>query len=299
MTAQPPRALHLTPPFGYGEIVPLQRSHRVLLPFGSTPQFCRGINALAVSYGELSAAARHYPIVFATADAGASYAPVAVLGLADGDNLFIGPDGGWDPGAYLPAFVRRYPFCISKLYVDGKARGDKVVCVAKAYVDDQGIPLFEAAGGSTPYWAKMERLLAEFEADLDRTAAMCAALARLGLFAPFSFTVMHDDTPGLKLEGMFRIDQKAFDDLKPATLKAQLRSAFNGPYILAGGFDGASAEKVLADGQADLIAFGRPFLANPDLLSRMRSGATLNAPDMGTFYTPGAKGYTDYPAMAV
>jgi N-ethylmaleimide reductase len=85
----------------------------------------------------------------------------------------------------------------------------------------------------------------------------------------------------------------------PATLKAQLRSAFNGPYILAGGFDGASAEKVLADGQADLIAFGRPFLANPDLLARMRSGATLNAPDMGTFYTPGAKGYTDYPAMAV
>jgi N-ethylmaleimide reductase len=84
----------------------------------------------------------------------------------------------------------------------------------------------------------------------------------------------------------------------PAALKAQLRSAFKGPYILAGGFDGASAEKVLAEGQADLIAFARPFLANPDLLARMRAGATLNAPDMGTFYTPGAKGYTDYPAMA-
>jgi N-ethylmaleimide reductase len=84
----------------------------------------------------------------------------------------------------------------------------------------------------------------------------------------------------------------------PAALKAQLRSAFKGPCILAGGFDGASAEKALAEGQADLIAFGRPVLANPDLLARMRSGATLNAPDMGTFYTPGAKGYTDYPAMA-
>jgi N-ethylmaleimide reductase len=84
----------------------------------------------------------------------------------------------------------------------------------------------------------------------------------------------------------------------PAALKEQLRSAFKGPYILAGGFDGASAEKALAEGQADLIAFARPFLANPDLLARMRSGATLNAPDMGTFYTPGAKGYTDYPAMA-
>ncbi|MBK7274984.1 MAG: alkene reductase [Rubrivivax sp.] len=84
----------------------------------------------------------------------------------------------------------------------------------------------------------------------------------------------------------------------PPALKAQLRGAFKGAYILAGGFDAASAEKALTEGQADLIAFGRPFLANPDLLARMRSGATLNAPEMGTFYTPGAKGYTDYPAMA-
>lgn len=229
MTVQPPRALHLTPPYGYGEIVPLQRSHRVLRPFGATPQFCRGINALAVSYGELTAASRHYPLVFATADGGATFAPVAVLGLADGQNVFVSPGGDWDASAYLPAFVRRYPFCISKLYVDGEPRGDKVVCVVKAYVDAQGMPLFEESGAPTAYWTQMERLLADFESDLDRTAAMCAALARLGLFAPFTFTVMHDDVPGLKLEGMFRIDQKAFDALRPATLKALQRKGFLGP----------------------------------------------------------------------
>ena len=83
----------------------------------------------------------------------------------------------------------------------------------------------------------------------------------------------------------------------PAELKALLRSAFKGPFILAGGFDGASAEAALAAGQADLIAFGRPFLANPDLVQRLRSHAALNEPDMSTFYTPGAKGYTDYPAL--
>src|SRR5665213_4434883 len=77
----------------------------------------------------------------------------------------------------------------------------------------------------------------------------------------------------------------------PAELKAELRRAFSGPFILAGGFDAASAEKALAERRADLIAFGRPFLANPDLLERMRAGAALNAPDMATFYTPGAKGY--------
>ena len=84
----------------------------------------------------------------------------------------------------------------------------------------------------------------------------------------------------------------------PAALKAQLRSLFAGPFILAGGFDRDSAEAALAAGQADLIAFARAFLANPDLVERMQSGAALNAPDMTTFYTPGPKGYTDYPVLA-
>lgn len=83
----------------------------------------------------------------------------------------------------------------------------------------------------------------------------------------------------------------------PTELKALLRTTFKGPFILAGGFDRGSAEAALAAGQADLIAFGRPFLANPDLVQRMRTNGALNAPDMATFYTPGAKGYTDYPTL--
>ena len=82
----------------------------------------------------------------------------------------------------------------------------------------------------------------------------------------------------------------------PAELKSRLRAAFKGLFILAGGFDRASADRALEAGQADLIAFARPFLANPDLVARMRAEAPLNAVDMATFYTPGAKGYTDYPA---
>jgi N-ethylmaleimide reductase len=84
----------------------------------------------------------------------------------------------------------------------------------------------------------------------------------------------------------------------PAELKLQMRRSFAGPFILAGGFDRASAEHALSEGQADLIAFARSFLANPDLVQRMRMNAPLNAPDMATFYTPGPKGYTDYPALA-
>jgi N-ethylmaleimide reductase len=84
----------------------------------------------------------------------------------------------------------------------------------------------------------------------------------------------------------------------PAEFKLKLRAAFNGLFILSGGFDHASAELALKEQRGDLIAFGRPFLANPDLVARMRRDASQNAPDMATFYVPGAKGYTDYPALA-
>lgn len=85
----------------------------------------------------------------------------------------------------------------------------------------------------------------------------------------------------------------------PAEFKKKLRAAFARTFIAVGGFDAQSAERVLQAKEADLIAFGRPFISNPDLVARMKAGAALDAPDMETFYTPGEKGYTDYPALAV
>ncbi len=84
----------------------------------------------------------------------------------------------------------------------------------------------------------------------------------------------------------------------PADFKLELRAVFDGLFILSGGFERASAEQALLDKRGDLLAFGRPFLANPDFAARMRKDAPLNAPDTATFYVPGAKGYTDYPQMA-
>ena len=83
----------------------------------------------------------------------------------------------------------------------------------------------------------------------------------------------------------------------PASIKAAFRSTFKGALILSGGYDAARAESDLAAGKCDLVAVGRPFLANPDLVARWKVGAPLNAPDSGTFYTPGAKGYIDYPVL--
>jgi N-ethylmaleimide reductase len=77
-----------------------------------------------------------------------------------------------------------------------------------------------------------------------------------------------------------------------------MRERYRGTLIIAGGFDHDTAEGWLRQGKADLIAFGRKFLANPDLPERFRSGASLNADDPTTYYGGGAKGYTDYPTRA-
>jgi N-ethylmaleimide reductase len=79
---------------------------------------------------------------------------------------------------------------------------------------------------------------------------------------------------------------------------AGLRKRFSGTYIANNGYDLPLAEKVLAANEADLIAFGKLFISNPDLVERLKRGADLNAPDKTTFYGGGAKGYTDYPALA-
>jgi N-ethylmaleimide reductase len=83
----------------------------------------------------------------------------------------------------------------------------------------------------------------------------------------------------------------------PADFKVKLRNGFNGLFILSGGFNQTTAEAALIEQRGDLVAFGRPYLANPDLVSRMQQDAPLNKPDPNTFYTPGPKGYTDYPAL--
>jgi N-ethylmaleimide reductase len=77
-----------------------------------------------------------------------------------------------------------------------------------------------------------------------------------------------------------------------------LRQKFDRSLIVNGGFDLDSANAAIGNGIADLVAFGTPFLANPDLPERYRIKAPLNVPDQATFYAGDDKGFTDYPALA-
>jgi N-ethylmaleimide reductase len=83
----------------------------------------------------------------------------------------------------------------------------------------------------------------------------------------------------------------------PAFDLGKLRALWKGIYVTNYGYDKARGNSVISDGNADAVAFGQPYLANPDLVERLRSDAELNTPDVATFYGGDGHGYTDYPAM--
>jgi N-ethylmaleimide reductase len=78
-----------------------------------------------------------------------------------------------------------------------------------------------------------------------------------------------------------------------------LRRTFTGPFIINGGYDARTGARAIDEGEADLVAYGVPFLTSPDLVERFRIGAPWNPPDVETFYQGGAKGYIDYPTYSV
>jgi N-ethylmaleimide reductase len=84
---------------------------------------------------------------------------------------------------------------------------------------------------------------------------------------------------------------------QPLAITPVIRKSYNGTIIVNDNYDLKTGNDIVGKGAADMVAFGRPFIANPDLVERWRAGAPLNEPDPATFYTPGEKGYTDYPPM--
>jgi len=111
------------------------------------------------------------------------------------------------------------------------------------------------------------------------------------------YTKLAEELSSRKILYIHLVDHSAMGAPKPKPeLVAAIRRSFKGSLILSGGYDKARAEADLVEKRGDLVAFGRPFLGNPNLPEKLRSGAALREADQATFYTPGEKGYTDYPA---
>jgi len=213
----PPR---ITPPYGFQEVIALTKTHRVLLPKGPTvPVVFRSMNPIPVSYTEFPIASRDYPVIFISGDEGKSYAPMLVLGLAAQQNLFVLWDDTWDRRVYLPAYVRRFPFCMTRVMVDGKEAPERVACVEKIAINDKGEKLFDDKGEALPEWQQREKLLFEFEADLGRTDEMCKLLAQHQLLEPFTMQATPNNGEPLQLTGMYRVSEEKLAQLDGTVMK--------------------------------------------------------------------------------
>lgn len=207
-------------PYGYHDIIPLTKNHKVVLPEErKLPLVFRNLTALPLSYTEFTPASRDYPIAFITGDGGTSFVAMALLGLENQQNLFATQDGTWDAGVYIPAYVRRYPFCMTKVTVDGKEQPERIACVEKRAINDRGEALYDDKGEPLAVWEERRKLLFEFEADLARTEEMCRVLAGLGLLESFTMQAVPNEGTPLSMTGMHRVAEEKLNALPGDKLK--------------------------------------------------------------------------------
>ena len=214
--------MQISPPFGYREIVAFRKTDKVrLLAPGQVPEFAQRGNAIPISHSEFQPAMRHYPIVFASAPSGGKPSVVAVVGMTAGENLFY-VNERWAPGTYIPAYARRFPFCMARLNVDQVEQKNRLICVEKSALDEGGEAMFDEKGEPSAKWKDLERLLSEYETDLERAREMCSILADYGLLEPFSMqATLGPDKGGAKMQmtGMQRVAEKNLENLNAAQLK--------------------------------------------------------------------------------
>jgi len=162
----------------------------------------------------------------------------------------------------------------------------------------------DSLGGTVDNRARFAIVVAK--AVSDRIGANRTGI-RLSPYGVFNATTSDPDTDALyiHLAAAFRelelayvhiVDHSAMGAPEvPWSIKDAIREGFGGAIILSGGYDAERANADLAAGRGQLVAFGRPFISNPDLVQRLKLGGSLTTPDDSTFYTPGEQGYTDYP----
>lgn len=180
---------------------PLHReAHRTLRLVSGAPdwRFARAVNSVPMVLAEFGHAGLDYPLVFAGTPG--QEQPAVLLGLHSGDNLFVDDTGHWAQDAYVPAFLRRYPFVLAE--VDGGE--DFTVCVDEAYAGfdtTRGDPLFNEDGSATALLGHAVTFLSDFQAGLRATQAFTARLRELDLLEPRTLHVQPAQGNATSLDG--------------------------------------------------------------------------------------------------
>lgn len=190
-------------------------------PFG----FAARTNSLLLAAVEIPMAARDYPIVFVGQEGG-PYTLGALVGLRDEENLFVDADGAWAPQAYVPAFVRRYPFVLA----EGSENDPLTVFVDEAYDGvsmTEGEAIFDAEGKETAYLTGVIDFLRDFHGEMKRTAAFAARVAELGLLEPKTVSVERNGSNQV-LQGLWVVNEDKLRNLPDDVVLELFRSGHMG-----------------------------------------------------------------------
>ncbi|MBI2383335.1 MAG: SapC family protein [Gammaproteobacteria bacterium] len=222
----------LTAPPGYGRVVPFDKNRHAGL--GLKPardyRWCRELNAVLLSAAEFGRAALDYPIGYLR-DPRGELAPAAILGLQARQNLFVDGQGRWHPQAYIPAALRRYPFCLAEVAPGDGQAPQQMVCVQEDQLEASGRPLLDAKGEPTAEWQPIQKLLEAMEGTRAATRALTQRLENLNLLVPFDALALPREGPQLRLQGLFRVDEAKLNklpgrELRALAAKGELRAVY-------------------------------------------------------------------------
>ena len=178
-----------------------------------------GMNALFITAVEFGDVCREYPIVFVDAGQSAEgqreVAPMAVLGLAPGENLMLGADGTWG-ARYTPALLRGYPLGV--VHVDATSYAVCIDAKAGALSADAGERLFNDAGEPTPFLEERRHFVEEIEREAQRTRQFGRRLLELDLLRSMRFDATLPDGNKLSVDGFLALDEEKFAALPDATV---------------------------------------------------------------------------------
>jgi hypothetical protein len=210
----------------YSNVVPLNRDrHRNLKLRTEGPmRFAAGTHFVPLTAVELFDAAREYPIVFA---GGEDASPVAVLGLRSGENLFVDANGRWAEAAYVPAFVRRYPFILSET----SDTTQYTVCLDESYEglsETEGTRLFDEEGKESELVTRIVGFLKDFLTESERTRRFVQRLRELDLLSSQDMQVKDPRGRTYALREFRTVDEKKLKALGDDVLGELHRSGYLG-----------------------------------------------------------------------
>lgn len=171
-------------------------------------EFARGTNSVVVNANEFPFAMRSYPIVFSTSEPRAA---IAVLGLADNENLFLTEEGGWRADFYIPAYVRRYPFIL----IEQPGTSNLLLCIDEGagLLGEEGERRLFRDGAPTEHVQNALKFCSEFHAHNHATREFVRALAIQGLLTPNEARITMNSGRQMTLRGFEVIDEAKFNAL--------------------------------------------------------------------------------------